>query len=1574
MEEESPDINIDDVDDIEIEEMNIFNISLVKSDKLLIVFEEDGNYNDYVCLVTDFITENERKYVLITTEFDKVYKLETDLNDFILKEQPDNKIIDIEKIIEFDLDELEDVININLTKDIYPEILLDIEEKLQKEYVFTETDKKESLLSELISSLDIYDNELLMKKITSMVDVIFDMINKDLEYSENDKILIKNKFPNWMIPISNNLKRYYIDSKEKNKRKSKEPSEEPNEEPNEEPSEEFEINYENVIIKKKFSSEFVSQFLHLLTENEEDIMNFTYQKIINNIYANIYSPIQEYDFTNGFLLQNYNGEYYLDCFENNCINNEGFYNVDNRKTRNELSYNTIIDDKNEKVILVQKENINLSGFFFVPNQYNYLNYKIDLDNKVFTLGEKILMNNLKYTILSNSEIINKIMNEIEVNKFILTKDLKDLDINYKNFNIFMLNDNFDREDILDIFNKYKPTQLDIFKLIDKYIFNYIFNYKDFKKIFINYDINLENIDNNIKNIINKIINNNINRYTDLYDDFKVNKEKFKPKKNLTIDEKIYFIKNYIYNQSVIPIKNIYIKKLINKYSREPKGEDEDPNFLYNIHDNNKLICKHHLFSTNITDDKSSYDSLMNNFATPPQDGSIYCKFCSEFIDFEKKSIYQGFDEDNKPIQMSSLSEEIDEDVFLNITKEQKNTKSLIELISNKINIYLTDIDKKEIIDLYDIINNELLANDRYEMLDVSTKNHPIISDDKTPKTMKILKIYLIYSNKLLFLFISILIYFQTAIPEYTTRNNVELNLLDLSTNKYKFINEETNSSIISIKVVDYLINRIKILTNKYRKDQLWKNIKIFLDEQKNPNIPGPREQIINTIKHILSSKYSNILERINQFKKFKELSNKLYFKNYWTSYKPLPTNSNIKNINKLIIDKINSKKDKEIYFKNYDGTLNLENVSLIKNLNKSNYQDLYKELNIQISEIQNNSSFYKFFNYVDDLYGVHLDNKYLNNLIFEFLDYMNDQALTNLFSNYKWDNKQKMFRGKNVNFSELKQLISDIYDYYSSKDIDKISLFMYNYNIKNNLNLKLLNTKPKRTYKTTFPKLFSDNTYESSESKKSYDKIFEKYCYDYNNNLVIDTKENLIVSEDLKINTKMNICKNKETPNQKNFIKILNDIIKNNQFKYFDISYNYFDETFYKVKSLIYFVNSNQNLLADNNIRDIYNYFTNYLDDSVDINETYRESISKLFDTIVDYTNRINNYIITSPFIESTRKQEITSKTGYNIKLNKINILLINVVKNGSINTIKKYINIVKYTISRICNYKNLGDFKKLTMNVFNTRIPKNWNLTKTGEEKLDIFLSDKEFLLHNSIFIEKINKKIDNGFYQYLNKHDIDIDYLQNIVNSYSKNINIINYNDDTYLDNLSSKLILSFSLMSIFIDIINYCDSIDDDNDINLVTNILLDIVLNIIQDFNDQRWIHSIDLDSINLNLTKQKEREKQNLLNEFDQLDGDERYAKQELQSIGLTNWYRIGEQKGEKYLESSAYGDELDFERSKYFDSVYDSTEQASNDIQNGKMDFSFLNPVDHSSLETKGYNDVNDKKYEDSEEHDSHEY
>jgi len=1554
MDEEQPDLNIDDINDIENidEQINIYNISLLKGDKLLIILEEEDQYNDYICIVDDFITNNDIKYVSVLTEYNIVYEFELNSDDFILKEQQKNKIIDIEKIIEFDLDELDNIINTNLTKDIYPEILLDIEEKSKKDYIYTDIDKKESLLSELISSLDIYDNEVLMKKITIIVDTIFDMIKQDLTITEYEKMLNTNKFPNWIIPISNNLKRFYFNKKD-----------------------EVDINYDNIIIKKELNSELESQFFHLLTDKEEDLIELTYQKIINNIYANIYSPIQEYEFTNGYLLKNFNGEYYLDCFNNNCIGPNGFYNVDNRRTRDELSYNTIINNNYENIILIQKENINLSGFFITPNKYNYFNYSINLNNDLFTLGEKIIINSIKYTVLSNNEIINKIMTETPVNKLNITKDYDDLNINYNHFNIFILEDHFNKEELLKIFNKYLPKQLDIFKLIDKYILNYIFNYNDFIKIFIKYNITLHNIENNLKQILNKIITINVNKYKNIYNKFKLNKQHYNTTKKLTINEKIYYIKNYIYNESVIPIKNIYIKKLINKYSRESKGDTEDPHFLYNIHDNNKLICKHHLFSTNIKDDKNAYDSLMTNFGEPPIDGSVYCRYCSEFLDFEKKSLYQGFDEDNKPIHMSSLDEEIEEDVFKNINKEDKNTKHLIELISNKINIYLLDIDKKEIIDLYNIINNESLANDRYEMINTSTENHPIVKDDKSNKNLRILKIYLIYSNKLLFLFVIILIYFQTSIPEYTTRSNIKLNLLDLSDNKYKYIKEQSNISIISIELVDYLINRIKVLTNKYRTDLFWKNIKIFIDEQKDVSIPGLREQIINTIKHILSSQYNSILERIKLYKNFKELSNKLYIIDYWSSYRPLPSNKNIQNINKLVIQKINNKEYKNIHIKKYDGTLFLENISLIKNLNKNDYNDLYIDLDIQISNIQNNNSFYKFIVYVNDLYGVHLQNNYFNNLTSEFLDTIDDIKILNLFEKYKWNNDEKIFRNKNINFSELKNLIIEIYDYYyNEKDIDKNSLFLYNYNIKNNINYQLLNTKPKRIYPTIFPKLFSDDNYESIKDKKSINKIFDKYCYDYNNKLIIDNKNNGIVSEHFSINTKIDICKNKETPNNKNFIKILNDIIKNNKLEHFTTNYIILqNENMYKLNNIIKFINSNPNLLSNENIKNIYDYSTTYLNDLIDISELYKESISNIFDTIVEYTNKISNYFITTPYIESTRKQNINSKTGpYNIKFNKINILLLNIIKNGSIDTIKKYINITKYIISRICNYKNLSTYNKLTQNVFHTIVPNNWKLTDSNKDKLEVFLSEKELLLHNLIFIEKFNKKIDNGFYEYLNDSDIDINYIQIIVNSYTQNIELINGSDNTYLDDFSAKIILGFSFMSIFIDIIEYCDSITEENDSNIITNILLDIVLNIIQDFNDQRWVHSIDLESINLNLSKQKEREKHNLLTKIDQMDGDERWINGQLQTIGVTNWYRTGEKEGEEYLESSAYTDELEFERSQYFETIY-SNDESMNKLYS-ETDTVDINPVDHVKTTSDGYNDINNKKYEDSEDHDSHEY
>ena len=230
----------------------------------------------------------------------------------------------------------------------------------------------------------------------------------------------------------------------------------------------------------------------------------------------------------------------------------------------------------------------------------------------------------------------------------------------------------------------------------------------------------------------------------------------------------------------------------------------------------------------------------------------------------------------------------------------------------------------------------------------------------------------------------------------------------------------------------------------------------------------------------------------------------------------------------------------------------------------------------------------------------------------------------------------------------------------------------------------------------------------------------------------------------------------------------------------------------------------------------------------------------------------------------------------------------------------------------------------------------------------------------------------IDNGFYEYL--QDNDISNLQDIVNSYTTNIDIINSTNNTYLDETTAKMILGYSLISILSDIIDYCDILPSGNNVTIITNILLDIILNIIQDYNDKRWINSIDLESINLNLSKQKEREKQNLLTKLDQMDKDERFAKVQLQTVGATNWFRMGEKEGAEYLDSHAYTDELEFERNKHLENVYNSPNEIINDIYTDTPDNS-NNPIDNLQQDVDdGYNNINNSNYDDSEEHDSHEY
>ena len=141
--------------------------------------------------------------------------LELDDSHLILtSEKLKYKILDIERVIPFDLDILKkdkEQINKQLTSDIIKGLDISLEEINEKDIVYSDIELKEKLLAELIFLYDAYDKYILLEDLTLFVDEYL-ILRKEVkeEYLYN---IIKNEpLPKWLIPIVDNpLKMYSND-------------------------------------------------------------------------------------------------------------------------------------------------------------------------------------------------------------------------------------------------------------------------------------------------------------------------------------------------------------------------------------------------------------------------------------------------------------------------------------------------------------------------------------------------------------------------------------------------------------------------------------------------------------------------------------------------------------------------------------------------------------------------------------------------------------------------------------------------------------------------------------------------------------------------------------------------------------------------------------------------------------------------------------------------------------------------------------------------------------------------------------------------------------------------------------------------------------------------------------------------------------------------------------------------------------------------------------------------------------------------------------------------------------------
>ena len=172
----------DDEEDENITNENTFDEPFKIGDMFIIITEEDDFKEDSLMTIQEVNIEEKKIYLKDENENDFFFSLD-DNNNIILKTN-EYSIFEIEKVDEFDIDELDNV-DLMITKNIFPEIELDIIET--KEKIFTYQERKENLITELISLYNAYNNEPLIYQISDISNHFLKMLKEDdkiYDYSE----------------------------------------------------------------------------------------------------------------------------------------------------------------------------------------------------------------------------------------------------------------------------------------------------------------------------------------------------------------------------------------------------------------------------------------------------------------------------------------------------------------------------------------------------------------------------------------------------------------------------------------------------------------------------------------------------------------------------------------------------------------------------------------------------------------------------------------------------------------------------------------------------------------------------------------------------------------------------------------------------------------------------------------------------------------------------------------------------------------------------------------------------------------------------------------------------------------------------------------------------------------------------------------------------------------------------------------------------------------------------------------------------------------------------------------------
>ena len=154
-------------------------------------------------------------------------------------------------------------------------------------------------------------------------------------------------------------------------------------------------------------------------------------------------------------------------------------------------------------------------------------------------------------------------------------------------------------------------------------------------------------------------------------------------------------------------------------------------------------------------------------------------------------------------------------------------------------------------------------------------------------------------------------------------------------------------------------------------------------------------------------------------------------------------------------------------------------------------------------------------------------------------------------------------------------------------------------------------------------------------------------------------------------------------------------------------------------------------------LKEIFDITERYIQNTELDREEYEKLIKvfeKYFSNVIECTETMLRSIV--EFIRTTDKIKESHKKL--LKIDKLYDIFMNIINKDELDTniINSFIHNIIFMISRIKNQIN----KNIHGCQFHNNIPNAWKLSDYNQDMMSDFISDNEYLLHNSIFIKRKN------------------------------------------------------------------------------------------------------------------------------------------------------------------------------------------------------------------------------------------